>query len=62
MEVLLLFDCAAVDWLWSELVVAAVVSELTEVELDEPTTTGEVAVVVLMVVVSVAAVLDDRVL
>jgi hypothetical protein len=33
-----------------------------ELELDVPTTVGEVAVVVLMVVVSVAAVLDDRVL
>lgn len=43
-------------------VFAAVVPESTDVELDEPTTTGVVAVVVLMVVVSVAAVLDDRVL
>jgi hypothetical protein len=42
--------------------VAAVVSELTELELDVPTTVGEDAVVVLIVVVSVAAVLDDRVL
>jgi hypothetical protein len=40
--------------------VDAAVSVLTE-ELDEPTTTGVDAVVVLMVVVSVAAV-DDRVL
>lgn len=42
--------------------VAAVVLESMDVELDEPTTTGVVAVVVLMVVVSVATVSDDRVL
>jgi hypothetical protein len=43
-------------------VLAAVVLESTDVELDEPTTTGVVAVVVLMVVVSVATVSLERVL
>lgn len=49
--------CAVLFWF----VLAAEVLESTDVELDAPTTTGVVAEVV-VVVVSVATVSDDRVL